>query len=110
VTWLKAPSSNQATQKQSCFVPASTYRRRPTDLVQLELGETILVFDPLTGETLYLSGLPSLIFAKLTLEPQKLTNIVDSMSGGLDLTEEDWRKIEDALRLLEGSELVESVP
>lgn len=66
------------------------------------------VFDPASGETLFLSDLPAVLLAAIDAQPVGLALLVERIAGPLELDTPDRGKILTALLYLENAELVES--
>ena len=73
------------------------------------VGEEV-VFDPSSGETHFLSDLPSLILSVVDDEPATYMELLERFSGPVDLDSQAESQIFAALMFLEGAELVESQP
>lgn len=82
--------------------------RRGAPLVwERGVGEGV-VFDPVSGETHFLSDLPSLLLSAIDEQPSTLAELVERFAGPVDLDPTAQSQIVSALLFLEGAELVES--
>ncbi|MCP5317461.1 MAG: HPr-rel-A system PqqD family peptide chaperone [Chromatiaceae bacterium] len=66
------------------------------------------VFDPLTGETHFLSVLPAMVLEAVNEAPQTTERIAHSLGDPADFDAAAMKKVADALRYLERAEIVES--
>lgn len=82
-------------------------RTRPLEEI---LDDELVLFDPSTDETHFLSELPALILAELDATPRSLAELVDRLVGPGELDPAAEQKIRLALTHLEAAELVESQP
>lgn len=85
------------------------FRSGPDLVWERGLAEGI-VFDPVSGETHFLSDLPALILSVIDEMPASYTELVERFAGPVDLDGGAQSQIVAALLFLEGAELVESQP
>ena len=69
---------------------------------------TASVFDPDTGETHFLSELPSILLAQVDDRPVTLYQLIQRLDGPNDLADEARHQITAALLSLERAELIAS--
>ena len=69
---------------------------------------SVVVFDSDTGETHFLSDLPSMVLARIDDEPTTLSGLIDRLDAPADLEREARQQIFTALVSLERAELVTS--
>ena len=75
-------------------------------------GETVVQFDPISGDTHFLSMLPALVLEQMTHQPLTFDQLVHRLADGAitDLDDEAMAAIAKTLDFLEGAELVEFHP
>ena len=78
------------------------------DLVWQDALGSGAVFDPSSGETHFLSELPSVMLSVIDRTPARYSLLVERLGGSSGLDEQAEVKIIAALRSLETAELVES--
>jgi len=81
-----------------------------TDCLFEEFPDDVVVFDPSTGETHFVTQLPALILAELDTTPRSVAELIERLAGPVELGETEEQQILDALSRLEAAELVESEP
>lgn len=85
------------------------HRSGPSLIWEQGVGEGV-VFDPSSGETHFLSDLPSLILSVVDELPASSAELVERFAGPVDLDADAQSQIIAALLFLESAELVESQP
>lgn len=85
------------------------FRSRADLIWEQGVGEGI-VYDPSSGETHFLSDLPSLILSVVDDIPASYAELVERFAGPVELDPIAQSQIVAALLFLEGAELVESSP
>ena len=82
--------------------------RKGTPLHQETHAQSAVIFDPDTGETHFLSDLPSIVLHKIDDFPATLSVLIGRLDGPENLEPEAREQILTALMYLERAELVTS--
>ena len=91
--------------------PQRLWRRcAAEDCLFEEFTDDVVVFDPSTGETHFVTQLPALILAELDTTPRSVETLIERLAGPTGLEQAAEQQILDALSRLEAAELVESEP
>lgn len=67
------------------------------------------IFDPGTGQTLFLNDLPALLLEAVDATPKSMTTLLADLAGAVELDDEAAVLVSAALIQLEQAELVESL-
>ena len=88
--------------------PERLWRLHATTTITEQFDDSLVVFDPATGETHFLADLPALVLAELDDEPRSVRELIERLAGPVELDRAAEQQILTALTQLEAAELVES--
>ncbi len=84
------------------------WRLQATTTLSEQIDNSLVVFDPTTGETHFLADLPALVLAELDDKPRSIRELIERLAGPVELGHVAEQQILTALTQLEAAELVES--